>query len=339
MMGEESAALCLTMGEPCGIGGELTLKSWMARTRAGVPTFFVVDDPERLERESRALGLSVPIEEIKKPPVAPEVFHWALPVLNLHASPQKEGTQLESAAAVLESVRRSVAFALTGEAAGVVTNPVNKSRIAHAGIGFRGHTEFIAELCGVPGRTVMMLACEKLRVVPASVHVPLREVPGLLNREWLEYVGRVVDEHLRRSLGISEPVLMFAGLNPHAGEDGVLGEEEKRIIAPAVAALQASGIDARGPAAADSLFHAEALRSFDAAICMYHDQALTPFKCIAFHDGVNVTLGLPIVRTSPDHGTAEQIAGKGLAREDSLIAALRMAALLHQRKCLESRSP
>ena len=327
------------MGEPRGIGAELSLKSWLASQRAPgafsgeAPPFFCLDVPERLETEARHLSLPVPVERISRPDEVGTVFARALPVLPLREN------QENSAPPALESVRQAVEFALDGSAAAVVTNPVNKSRIAQAGVPFRGHTEYIAQQCGVAGQAVMLLACEQLRVVPASVHIPLRDVADALTPAWLQHVGRVLDAHLRLMLAVAKPVLMFASLNPHAGEGGLLGAEEGGILAPAIDALRQEGIDARGPAAADSLFHSEARKTYDAVICMYHDQALIPFKTLAFHAGVNVTLGLPIVRTSPDHGTAEDIAGKGIARPHSLLAALRMAAQMHQRKCLESRNP
>lgn len=316
-----SAPLCLTMGSPEGIGAEITLKSWLARKHSDVPVFFSLDVPERLRKEAKQLGLPVPIEEIATLSQAGEVFERALPVLPLSAG--KSGAR-----AVLESIEGAVSFALKGEVAGLVTNPVNKANISQAGVEFYGHTGYIAELCKTAGKAVMMLSCEALRVVPASVHIPLREVSTFLSQEWLEYVGRTVDTHLRERIGISDPVVMFTGLNPHAGEEGVLGNEEIKIIKPAVESLRLDGVDARGPFAADSLFHVEARKTYDAVVCMYHDQALIPFKSLAFYEGVNVTLGLPIVRVSPDHGTAEGIKGKGIARPDSLLAALRTAVSL-----------
>ena len=318
-----SVPLCLTIGSPEGVSGEITLKAWLAQKHSDVPTFFCLDFPERLEEEARQLGLSVPIEKITTPLQASDVFVRALPVLPLPWERKDDDVK-----AALESIDRAVALALEGEIAGVVTNPVNKASISQAGIQFRGHTDYIADLCKVSGKAVMMLECETLRVIPASVHIPLREVYSFLSEEWLEHVGRTVDAHLRERVGIIKPVLVFAGLNPHAGEEGVLGNEESEIIKPAVETLYLDGIDARGPLAADSLFHAEARKTYDAAICMYHDQALIPFKSLAFYEGVNITLGLPIVRVSPDHGTAEDIKGKGIARPDSLLAALRMAARL-----------
>ena len=307
------------MGSPESIGGEITLKSWLARRHSDVPAFFSLDVPERLREEAKRLNLSVPVEEVAMPSQVSEIFERALPVLPI-------STSKGDARAVLESIEGAVSFALKGKIAGLVTNPVNKASISQAGVKFYGHTDYIAELCNTAGKAVMMLECEALRVVPASVHIPLREVGAFLSQEWLEHVGRTVDAYLRERVGVSEPVVTFAGLNPHAGEEGVLGNEEMEIIKPAVESLRLSGIDARGPFAADSLFHAEARKTYDAVVCMYHDQALIPFKSLAFYEGVNVTLGLPIVRVSPDHGTAEDIRGKGIARPDSLLAALRTAA-------------
>ena len=314
------------MGEPRGIGAELALKIWLARAGTRTPPFFCLDVPERLEAAARQLSLPVPIRAIAHPGEACEVFAQSLPVLPLPCA------DADDAAQVLQSIDQAVQLTLEGKTAAMVTNPVNKSRIAATGVAFRGHTGHIAEKCGAAGQAVMLLACESLRVVPASVHIPLREVADTLTPEWLQHVGRTLHVYMRQAHAIPAPVLMFAALNPHAGESGLLGEEESRIIAPAIAALQSEGIDARGPAAADSMFHAEARQNYDAAVCMYHDQALIPFKTLAFHAGVNITLGLPIVRTSPDHGTAEDIAGQGIARPDSLLAALRTAELLHHRR-------
>ncbi|MCY4038426.1 MAG: 4-hydroxythreonine-4-phosphate dehydrogenase PdxA [Hyphomicrobiales bacterium] len=313
------APLCLTMGSPEGIGGEITLKSWLARKHSDVPVFFSLDVPERLREEAKRLELSVPVEEIATPSQAGGIFERALPVLPVSADKS-------DARAALESIKGAVSFALKGEIAGLVTNPVNKASISQTGIKFYGHTDYIAELCNAAGKAVMMLECEALRVVPASVHIPLREAGAFLSQEWLEHVGRTVDAYLRERIGISGPIVAFAGFNPHAGEEGILGNEEIGIIKPAVESLRLNGIDARGPFAADSLFHAEARKTYDAVVCMYHDQALIPFKSLAFYEGVNVTLGLPVVRVSPDHGTAEDIKGKGVARPDSLLAALRTAA-------------
>jgi len=236
-----------------------------------------------------------------------------------------------SAPAVLESIERAVSLTRQGRAAAVVTNPVHKANLYAAGFAFPGHTEYLAHLAGVR-RVVMMLASPELRVVPVTVHVPLRRVPELLTGELIEATALVVEEALRRDFGIARPRLAVAGLNPHAGEGGTLGEEDGRVIAPAVARLRERGLDVRGPLPADTMFHAEARRGYDAALCMYHDQALIPLKALDFDRGVNVTLGLPFVRTSPDHGTALDIAGRGVARPDSLVAAIATAAELSGRR-------
>ena len=220
----------------------------------------------------------------------------------------------------------------SGRAAALVTNPIHKGSLYRAGFRHPGHTEYLAELAGTGEAPVMMLACPALRVVPITIHLPLRRAVESLTSAAIVHAGRVTDAALRRDFGIAAPVLAFAGLNPHAGEAGGLGREEIEIVEPALAELRAAGIDARGPLPADTMFHAEARRSYDAALCMYHDQALIPIKTVDFYGGVNVTLGLPFVRTSPDHGTAFAIAGRGVARPDSLIAALRLAAEMAARR-------
>jgi 4-hydroxythreonine-4-phosphate dehydrogenase len=219
-----------------------------------------------------------------------------------------------------------------GWAAAVVTNPINKDALYRAGFSHPGHTEYLAELAGTGERAVMMLACPQLRVVPVTIHLALRRAVEQLSRAAIVHAGRVAHQALIRDFGIAAPVLAVAGLNPHAGEAGALGREDIDIIAPAVAELRARGIDARGPLAADTMFHAAARAGYDAALCMYHDQALIPVKTLDFDGAVNVTLGLPFIRTSPDHGTAFDIAGKGVARPDSLIAALRLAAQMAMRR-------
>ena len=230
-------------------------------------------------------------------------------------------------AAVIEAIETAVALASHGEAAAVVTAPINKAVLMQAGFAYPGHTEFLQALTKAP-RAVMMLASDTLRVVPLTVHIPLSSVPGALSTAAIVETGEIVLNALTRDFGIAKPRLAVAGLNPHAGEDGVLGGEDGAIIAPAVAALRAKGHDVRGPLSADTLFHEEARARYDAALCMYHDQALIPIKTLAFWDGVNVTLGLPIVRTSPDHGTAFDIAGTGKADRRSMVAAIRMAAMM-----------
>ena len=322
-------ALALTMGEPAGIGGEIALKAWLRR-HDGLPPFYVIDDPGRLAALARRLGWSVPIRAIDAPQEAAAIFAEALPVLPVGGMPRAEPGRPDPADAplVIRAIEVAVAQVRAGHAAAVVTNPINKDALYRAGFRHPGHTEFLAELAGIGASAVMMLASPQLRVVPITIHLALREAIAQLSGAAIIHAGRVTHQALVRDFGVARPVLAFAGLNPHAGEGGALGREEIEIIAPAIAALRAEGIDARGPLAADTMFHAAARRGYDAALCMYHDQALIPIKTIDFDGAVNVTLGLPFVRTSPDHGTAFDIAGSGTARPDSLIAALRLAAAM-----------
>jgi 4-hydroxythreonine-4-phosphate dehydrogenase len=320
----------MTMGEPAGIGGEIALKAWL-ETRGEAPDaaspFFLLDDPARLSALAADLGLDTPIEEIHEPGGAAAVFAKALPVLPVPLpSPVRPGhADPANAEAVLESIRRAVTYCREGAAAAVVTNPIRKQTLYDAGFTHPGHTEYLAELCGPAYTPVMMLACPGLRVVPATVHCSLKDAVERLTSELIVEQGVIVHDALVRDFGIAAPRIAVAGLNPHAGEGGALGEEEREIIEPAIEALRAKGMDVQGPAPADSLFHPAARAKYDACICMYHDQALIPIKTIDFDHGVNITLGLPIVRTSPDHGTALDIAGTGSANPASLIAALQSA--------------
>lgn len=320
--------LALTMGEPAGIGGELTLKAWARRTE-GVPAFFAIDDPARLRGIAASLGLEVEIAEIDDPAAAAGLFHDVLPVLaEPLAGPVETGKPSPATAGnVRRAIERAVALVGQGAASGVVTNPLQKEVMYAAGFDFPGHTEFLGALAG-GAHPVMMLAGPSLRVVPVTVHVSLRQALQALTTEAIVRGARTAHEELVRSFGIAAPRLAVAGLNPHAGEGGALGDEEIRIIAPALAALRGDGLDVRGPVPPDALFTPRARAGYDAAICMYHDQALIPLKAIDFDEAVNVTLGLPFVRTSPDHGTALDIAGTGAASETSLVAALKMAAKL-----------
>jgi 4-hydroxythreonine-4-phosphate dehydrogenase len=316
------------MGDPAGIGGELTLRAWQALHRSG-PAFFTLDDPARLAALAGWLGINLPIAVIGSPEQAAGAFPGALPVLPLPlAAPAVPGKpDVANAPAVIGAIERAVRLAQSGAAGGIVTNPISKATLYGAGFGFPGHTEFLGALCG--GATpVMMLACPALRVVPVTVHVSLRRAIDLLTTEAIGEAARITHGALRRQFGIATPRLALAGLNPHAGEAGAMGDEEGRIIVPAITALRAAGIDATGPFPPDTMFTPAARAGYDAAICMYHDQALIPLKTLDMTHGVNVTLGLPIVRTSPDHGTAFDIAGTGRADPSSLIAALELAASL-----------
>jgi 4-hydroxythreonine-4-phosphate dehydrogenase len=331
-----SLPLALTIGEPAGVGGEVTLKAWLARAKDNLPPFFIFDDPARLARLAAACGLDVPVEAITAPEDAALVFTRALPVLPI-ALPQPVVTghpDSRNAHAVIAAITDAVALVQQHRAGGVVTNPIQKETLYAAGFRHPGHTEYLAELAG--GVTpVMMLACPGLRVIPVVVHHPLVESIAMLHTDDIVTAGRITAAALQRDFGIAKPRLAVAGLNPHAGENGTIGREEIDIIAPAVAALRALGIDVSGPSPADTLFHAAARQRYDAAICMYHDQALIPLKTIDFDRGVNITLGLPFIRTSPDHGTACDIAGKGIANAESMIAAIALAGDLAKRRVVE----
>ncbi|WP_454918575.1 4-hydroxythreonine-4-phosphate dehydrogenase PdxA [Xanthobacter sediminis] len=325
-----SPPLALTAGEPAGVGPELALKAWAARS--ALPAFFVVGDPDLLAARARLLGLDAPVAPCA-PAEAPAIFPNALPVVPAgpRATAAPGRPDATSAAAVRASLDAAVELVRTGAAAALVTNPLAKSVMYAAGFPFPGHTEYLAACAaagGVAPRAVMMIWSPLLAVVPATIHVPLRQVPDLVTTALLVETGRIVATDLRRRFGLPAPRLAFAGLNPHAGEDGTLGREDEEVVRPAVEALRAAGIDARGPLPADTLFHPEARAGYDVAVGMYHDQVLIPAKTLAFHDGVNVTLGLPFIRTSPDHGTAFDIAGTGRANPASLMAALRLARRL-----------
>ena len=319
--------LALTMGEPGGIGAELALKAWLARRDEAVPPFLVIDDPARLTGMARALGLACAIVPIEAPGETFARFVHGLPVLPLGLSVAATLGLAEpkNAPAVIGSIERAVKLVQAGEAAAVVTSPIQKQSLYAAGFKHPGHTEFLAQLAGGDITPVMMLACDALRVVPVTIHLPLAKAVAALSQQAIEHCGRVTAEALNRDFGIAKPRLAVAGLNPHAGEAGSLGREEIEIIKPAIETLRREGLDISGPFPADTMFHAIARQRYDAALCMYHDQALIPLKTIDFDGGVNVTLGLPFVRTSPDHGTALDIAGKGVASPTSLIAALKLA--------------
>jgi 4-hydroxythreonine-4-phosphate dehydrogenase len=325
--------LALTMGEPAGIGGEIALKAWQRRS-AGLPPFYAIDDPDRLTALAGRLGWEVPVRAVAVAAEAPAVFREALPVLPVGGRPVAAAGRPDPADAplVIRSIDLAVADVQAGRAGAVVTNPISKEALYRAGFRHPGHTEYLAELAGAPGGSVMMLAGPQLRVVPVTIHLALRDAVAALSIRAIVHAGRVTHAALVRDFGVAAPVLAVAGLNPHAGEGGALGREDIEIVAPAVAELRAHGVDVRGPLAADTMFHAEARRTYDAALCMYHDQALIPVKTLDFDAAVNVTLGLPFIRTSPDHGTAFDIAGSGVARPDSLIAALNLAAAMAARR-------
>lgn len=332
-----SRPLALTMGEPAGIGPDITLATWSRRATDAVPPFYVIGDPALYARRAKALGLDVPIVSTTAETAA-EIFATALPVVDLGLAVDGIPGRLAvgDARAVVASIERAVEDVRAGLAAAVVTNPIHKHALYQAGFTHPGHTEFLGVLAaslapppdGVAWRPIMMLAGPDLRTVPVTVHVSLARAAAELDGATLEATARIVAADLTRRFGLPSPRLVVAGLNPHAGEDGAMGREDMDIIRPAVERLRAEGLDIRGPLPADTMFHARARATYDAALCMYHDQALIPVKTLAFDETVNVTLGLPFVRTSPDHGTALDIAGQGKALPESLMAALRMAAAM-----------
>ncbi len=320
--------LCLTMGEPAGIGGEIALKSWLERDNQPVAPFFLIDHADRLRGLAAMLGLDIPIAKIESP--AQARFGDALPVLSLEHAVIASPGQLDpaNANAVIESITRAHALVIAGQAAAMVTNPIQKSTLYAAGFSYPGHTEFLAALAGSETPPVMMLVIDGLRVVPITVHQSLRTALDMLSVEEIVTKARIAALALQRQFGIAQPRIAMAGVNPHAGEDGALGREEIDIVMPAIAALKAEGWNVEGPKSPDTMFHPRARETYDVAICHYHDQALIPLKTIDYDHGVNVTLGLDFIRTSPDHGTAIDIAGTGTAKPDSLIAALNLAARL-----------
>jgi 4-hydroxythreonine-4-phosphate dehydrogenase len=342
-MASAERPLALTIGDPAGIGPDITLRAWAARARDSIPSFVLIGDPAVLAARARMLGLDVPIVELAEIGAGPGHFPRALPVLPI-AGPGGivAGRPDRSAAPLItQSIERAVTLVRQGAADAVVTNPIAKSVLYGAGFAFPGHTEYLAALASTKGHSlhpVMLLSSPSLRVVPVTIHAPLKEVPGLLTRALIVKTIAITAESLTRYFGVERPRLAVSGLNPHAGEEGSLGREEAEIIAPAIEDARTMGLDAAGPYPADTMFHEAARATYDAAICMYHDQALIPFKTLAFEQGVNVTLGLPFVRTSPDHGTAFALAGTGQASPRSLIEALRLASAMSVHAEAEARA-
>lgn len=329
MVDPSKLPIAVTMGEPAGVGTEITLAAW-SRLRQSGCSFFLLSDPAHVAALAQARSPSVPVTIIARPDQAKAAFAQALPVLPiaLSAKVRMGHPDRRNAQAVIDAIRQGVAFCTAGLASAVVTNPIQKSVLYEDGFPFPGHTEFLAHLAGGTYHAVMMLACAELRVVPVSIHESLASAVGGLRGDAIVRIAQATAAALARDFGIARPRIAIAGLNPHAGEGGSMGREDIDIIAPAIAALKASGMDASGPFPADTLFTPRARQTYDAAICMYHDQALIPIKTLDVDGGVNVTLGLPFVRTSPDHGTALDIAGKGIADAGSLVSAIRMAALI-----------
>lgn len=327
------APLAVSIGDPSGIGPEIAIAAWLQRFDADTPPFYLIADPALLAARGRQLGKDISLAEVS-PAQAPDCFSRSLPVAPLESrfvdSPGRPDKA--NASGIVEAIDRAVADCFSGSAAAMVTCPIAKKPLYDAGFRFPGHTEYLAHLAtqytGNPVMPVMMLAGPELRTVPVTIHIALSDVPKTLTTDLIVETARITDRDMRERFGMARPRLAISGLNPHAGEDGAMGTEDRDVVAPAISALRAEGIDAFGPVPADTMFHATARARYDVALCMYHDQALIPAKALAFEEAVNVTLGLPFVRTSPDHGTAFDIAGKGVASPDSLIAALKLAGKL-----------
>ncbi|OAP40581.1 4-hydroxythreonine-4-phosphate dehydrogenase [Sinorhizobium glycinis] len=325
--------IALTMGDPAGIGPDITLAVWARREAQATAPFLFIGDPSVLSARAKELGQSVRIVETDCLDASTR-FADALPVLPIRCpAPVVAGQpNAENAAAVTGAIDTAARLVMTGEASAVTTNPIAKAVLYEAGFRFPGHTEYLADLAekatGTSALPVMMLAGPRLRAVPVTIHIPLKDVPAALTPDLLYRTCTVTATDLKSRFGLEAPRLAIAGLNPHAGEAGALGLEDDAIIRPVIDRLRGEGHNVVGPLPADTMFHDRARETYDVAICMYHDQALIPAKALGFDDSVNVTLGLPFIRTSPDHGTAFAIAGKGIAREDSLQAALRLAAEL-----------
>lgn len=328
-MADNHLPLAVSMGEPAGIGPDLILRLYANRVELGLPPFIVYGHIDFLR--TRAARLKLPVSMVESTPLEANLrFPDALPIVQIEGLvPDKPGDPTAlSGKVVIEAVARAVEDTLTGSCRAIVTGPIHKAALYSAGFKYPGHTEFLAALCaqgGVVPTPVMMLAHEGLRVIPATIHVPISAVPSLITFDLVVGTGRIVAHSLRTRFGIAEPHIGFAGLNPHASEGGNIGTEDYDIVGPAIAQLQHEGILAEGPMPADTLFHLPHWRKYDAVIAMYHDQALIPIKTVAFDQAVNVTLGLPIVRTSPDHGTAFDLAGSGKGSEASFLNAIRLA--------------
>lgn len=318
-----SGPLVVSMGDPAGIGPEIVAKAWEARAGHGLPPFVAIGDPRAIARVWNG-----PVRPVTGLGEVAAAFDRALPIIGVHAvgeivpgKPDADGARC-----ALYSLELAVGLVREGAAHALVTAPVSKAQLYAVGFDYPGQTEFVAERCGIAGaNAVMMLAGPSLKVVPITTHVPLADVPALLTVDLLLAKGRATARGLARNFGVATPRLAFAGLNPHAGEGGSIGREEIDVMEPAIAQLRTEGINASGPFAADTLFHARARARYDAVLCPYHDQALIPLKTLHFDEGVNITLGLPIVRTSPDHGTAFDLAGRNEANPGAMIAAIAMA--------------
>ena len=334
--------IVVTMGDPSGIGPEITGKAWRAREALNIAPFAVIGDPRIFQDGDLYGDMHVPITEISELGEVDQVFGRALPIIPINCvePPQPGKPNAANAASVIQSIELGVELVTSNVASGIVTNPISKAELYKIGFSHPGHTEFLAELARQhTGRThipVMMLVAPELRVVPATIHIALREVAQALTTKHIIDIGRITARSLQDDFGIATPRIALTGLNPHAGENGAMGDEEVRVISPAIAALKAEGLEVTGPHPADTIFHAQARKNYDVVIAMYHDQALIPIKTLAFDRGVNVTLGLPFCRTSPDHGTAFDIAGKNKASATSLIEALKLAEFISSNRAQRS---
>jgi 4-hydroxythreonine-4-phosphate dehydrogenase len=331
MMRRDGAPIIITPGEPGGVGTEITIKAWQALRGTPQAVFALLTDVTHIRSVSLHANLDCPIAQIENLADAPKVFPDALPVLHrpLPAKAELRSFSPSTAPWVTGSIAEAVAMCLGGQAAAMVTNPIQKEALYAARFKHQGHTDFLAALCrdkGLPATDVMMLVGGGLRAVPVTVHIALKDVPDALTQQSIMAQAEVVDRSLRKYFSIAAPRIAVTGLNPHAGENGSMGREEIEIIRPAIAVLQSKGINAFGPLPADTAFFPQARDTYDVILCMYHDQALIPVKTLDFHGGVNVTLGLPFIRTSPDHGTALDLAGTGKAQAESLISAITLAA-------------
>jgi 4-hydroxythreonine-4-phosphate dehydrogenase len=341
--GQTGLPLALSQGDPAGIGPDIALGVWLLRHQQQLPPFLYIGDRDVLAERAKLLGLDVPLAE-SDAATAASLFDTALPVLSVSAGVRINPGQPDSASAAgtIRAIETAVELTISGRTSAVVTNPIAKSVLYQAGFAFPGHTEFLADLgmkaFGHTGIPVMMIAGPALRTVPVTIHIPLKDVTTALTEDLVYQTGRIVAHDMSARFGLSAPRLAVSGLNPHAGEDGALGHEDAAVVAPAIARLRADGINAFGPLPADTMFHASARDGYDVAICMYHDQALIPAKALGFDDAVNITLGLPFIRTSPDHGTAFSLAGTGKARPTSLVAALNMAADMAARSAGNGRA-
>ena len=325
-----------SLGDPAGVGPELWCESWQSRDEAGLPPFFVVGSVAVLARAAADRGLAVPVEAIASPSEAADCFARGLPVLDIGELDYTPGEPSDAGAELaFQSLEVATGIVRGDGAAALVTAPVAKSQLAKVGFVHPGQTEYVAERCGIAEHNaVMLLAGPSLKVVPITVHAALSQVPVLLTGELIRVRTVIAAAAMARDFGIAAPRIAMAALNPHAGEDGRFGSEETEVIAPAIAALRDEGLDISGPLPADGMFHPAARASYDLAICMYHDQALIPLKSLHFDEAVNITLGLPIIRTSPDHGTAFSIAGRRTAHPGSTMAAIRLAGEAAVRRAL-----